>query len=93
MIVEPFETLSSRVGHWADRVGIATNRVLKGLRLNIAKERGVPAFAVFHDRALRDMVRRRPRSLDAFAEIHGVGAAKLGQFAGPFIDFIANHTG
>ena len=65
---------------------------LKGLRLNIAKERGVPAFAVFHDRALRDMVRRRPRSLDAFAEVHGVGAAKLGQFAGPFIEFIANHS-
>ena len=58
---------------------------LKALRLELAKERGVPAYVVFHDRSLIDMARRRPRTREAFAEINGVGAAKLEQFAAPFL--------
>ncbi len=65
---------------------------LKDLRLSIAQERGVPAFVVFHDRSLQDMARRRPRSQDAFAEVHGVGAAKLAKFAEPFVALIAAHV-
>jgi ATP-dependent DNA helicase RecQ len=64
---------------------------LKELRLSIARERGVPAFVVFHDRSLQDMARRRPKSHDAFAEIHGIGAAKLAKFAEPFVALIAAH--
>ena len=33
---------------------------LKALRLDLAKERGVPAYVVFPDRALVDMAQRRP---------------------------------
>ncbi len=64
---------------------------LKELRLSIAQERGVPAFVVFHDRTLQDMARRRPKSHDEFAEIHGIGAAKLAKFAEPFVALIAAH--
>ena len=64
---------------------------LKELRRSIARERGVPAFVVFHDRSLQDMARRRPRSHDAFSEVHGVGAAKLAKFAEPFVALIAAH--
>ena len=59
--------------------------VLKALRLEVAKERGVPAYVVFHDRSLIDMARRRPRTREEFAEINGVGAAKLEQLAEPFL--------
>ena len=59
--------------------------VLKALRLALARERGVPAYVVFPDRALIDMVRRRPRSEAEFAAVNGVGAAKLKRFAGPFL--------
>ena len=58
---------------------------LKALRLELARERGVPAYVVFHDRSLIDMVRRRPRTREQFAEVDGVGAAKLEQFAEPFL--------
>ncbi|MCY4450644.1 MAG: DNA helicase RecQ [Immundisolibacterales bacterium] len=58
---------------------------LKALRLDLAKERGVPAYVVFPDRTLVDMVRRRPQSEAEFAEVNGVGAAKLKQFAAPFL--------
>ena len=59
--------------------------VLKALRLEIARERGVPAYIVFPDRTLIDMARRRPRTEAEFAEVNGVGAAKLEQFAAPFL--------
>ncbi len=64
---------------------------LKELRLNLARERGVPAFVVFHDRSLQDMARRRPISHDEFAQVHGVGAAKLTKFAAPFVALITAH--
>jgi ATP-dependent DNA helicase RecQ len=64
---------------------------LKDLRLRLARERGVPAYVVFHDRSLEDMARQRPTSLDAFARVHGVGAAKLREFAAPFLELIASH--
>ena len=59
--------------------------VLKTLRLQLAKERGVPAYIVFSDRSLIDMARRRPRTEAEFAEVNGVGAAKLKAFAAPFL--------
>ncbi len=66
---------------------------LKALRLEIARERRVPAFVVFPDRTLLDMVRRRPRTEAEFAEVNGVGAAKLKEFAKPFLDAIAEAPG
>ena len=62
---------------------------LKALRLEIARERGVPAYIVFPDRTLQDMVRRRPSTEAEFAEVNGVGAAKLKEFAAPFLTAIA----
>ena len=58
---------------------------LKALRLELARARGVPAYAIFPDRTLIDMARRRPRTKAEFADVNGVGAAKLRQFARPFL--------
>jgi ATP-dependent DNA helicase RecQ len=63
---------------------------LKALRLSLAEERGVPAYVIFADRALIDMARRRPRNEAEFADVHGVGKAKLKDFAGPFLELIAH---
>ena len=59
--------------------------VLKALRLQLARDRGVPAYIVFPDRSLMDMVRRCPRTTEEFATVNGVGAAKLKAFAEPFL--------
>jgi ATP-dependent DNA helicase RecQ len=64
---------------------------LKDLRRRLAAERGVPAYIVFADRALEDMARKQPRSEADFATVHGVGAAKLRDFARPFLSCIAEH--
>lgn len=65
---------------------------LKALRLRLAKERGVPAYVVFSDKSLADMVQRQPRNETEFAEVNGVGAAKLKDFAAPFLEALATAT-
>ncbi|MCZ6590690.1 MAG: DNA helicase RecQ [Alphaproteobacteria bacterium] len=62
---------------------------LKALRLRLAKERGVPAYVVFSDKSLADMAQRQPKNAAEFAEVNGVGAAKLRDFAAPFLEAIA----
>jgi len=58
---------------------------LKALRLELAKERGVPAYVVFPDRALIEMAQRQPRTEAEFALINGVGMVKMERFAKPFL--------
>ena len=79
---------ASAVGEGLDADLLAT---LKALRLRLAKERQVPAYVVFSDRTLIDMAERQPRDLDAFAEVNGVGAAKLKEFGEVFVSAIAAH--
>jgi ATP-dependent DNA helicase RecQ len=62
---------------------------LKQLRLRLAKQRGVPAYVIFADRTLIDMAQKRPRDVAALAQVHGVGASKLRDFADLFLAEIA----
>ncbi len=64
---------------------------LKALRMRLARERRVPAYAIFPDRTLIEMAERPPRDTMEFASISGVGAAKLKQFAGVFLKTIEGH--
>jgi ATP-dependent DNA helicase RecQ len=63
---------------------------LKVVRLRLARERDVPAYVIFSDRTLIDMAERRPRTMDEFAAVNGVGAAKLKDFGRVFVDAIAD---
>ena len=58
---------------------------LKQLRLDVAREEGVPAYVIFHDRSLMDMASRKPRDLDALMACHGVGAGKLARYGERFL--------
>jgi ATP-dependent DNA helicase RecQ len=53
---------------------------LRRVRLDLAREEGVPPFVVASDRTLRDLARLRPRSLDELQRAHGIGAAKAARY-------------
>jgi ATP-dependent DNA helicase RecQ len=72
-----------------DDTGADLLQRLKALRLDLAKARDVPAYVIFSDKALIDMAARRPADRDAFAEVYGVGAAKLRDFGDIFLAEIA----
>ncbi|UCE59295.1 MAG: DNA helicase RecQ [Phycisphaerales bacterium] len=64
---------------------------LRGVRLELARERGAPAFVIFSDATLRDMARERPTTLEVFRRVHGVGDAKLSRFGKRFVSEIKHY--
>ena len=67
-------------------------QALRAYRLELAQEQNVPAYVIFTDATLREMVRERPRTLDEFARISGVGQAKLERFGEGFLRLLAEHA-
>jgi ATP-dependent DNA helicase RecQ len=64
---------------------------LRALRKHLADEHGLPPYVVFHDATLREMAERRPLTLNQFAELPGVGQAKLARYGDQFIAVIREH--
>jgi ATP-dependent DNA helicase RecQ len=66
---------------------------LKSLRGRIAREEKVPAYVVFPDRTLAEMALKRPSSLAALEEVHGVGPARREKYGERFLTIIREADG
>jgi ATP-dependent DNA helicase RecQ len=58
---------------------------LRSLRKDIADGENVPAYVVFHDKVLREMVVQRPSNEQELLKIAGVGPAKLEKYGDAFL--------
>lgn len=67
--------------------------LLRLLRKEIADKKGLPAFVVFGDAALRDMARRKPTTRQKFLEVKGVGEAKNKKYGNEFTKAISDYCG
>jgi ATP-dependent DNA helicase RecQ len=63
---------------------------LKAKRLALAATQGVPAFVVFSDATLIDMVNQKPQTREDFAQINGVGPKKLAQYSDAFLALLTS---
>ena len=72
---------------WED-VDEALFEALRGLRREIAAERGVAAFVVMHDATLRELASVRPTMIEALRHIRGLGERKIADFGGRIIETI-----
>ena len=61
---------------------------LRTVRRELADEAGVPAYIVFGDKVLLEMVARRPRSPRELLRVPGVGEAKLERYGAAFLDVL-----
>lgn len=61
---------------------------LRVLRKQIADEHNMPPYQVFGDSSLRLMAQQHPCTLEAFAQISGVGSYKLAQYGSRFVTAI-----
>jgi ATP-dependent DNA helicase RecQ len=66
---------------------------LRGVRLDLARARGVPPYVIFHDATLREMARLRPSSIGSLMTVKGVGARKAEDLGGIFLETIRAHEG
>jgi len=66
---------------------------LRAVRLEVARERGVPPYVIFHDTTLREMARLRPASRTALLGVKGVGARKADDLGDRFLGAIRQYAG
>ena len=63
---------------------------LRACRRELADEHGVPAYVIFHDRTLHEMMLMRPRNADELLAVNGVGQAKLERYGERFLEVLAD---
>jgi ATP-dependent DNA helicase RecQ len=61
---------------------------LKAKRRSLAEAMQAPAYVVFPDRTLIAMAEAKPRDLDGFSKLPGVGATKLERYGASFLEVI-----
>jgi len=63
---------------------------LRACRRELADEAGVPAYIVFGDKVLLEMVARRPSTAYELLQVPGVGQAKLERYGEAFLEVLTN---
>ena len=66
--------------------------LLKKLRKQVAKTKGLPPYVIFQDPSLEEMATVYPTSKEELANINGVGMGKVVKFGKPFIEAIAEYV-
>jgi ATP-dependent DNA helicase RecQ len=66
-------------------------RALRAWRSEQARARDVPPYVVFHDSHLRAIAARRPTTLEALAQVKGVGSKRLEGYGTALVALIKNH--
>lgn len=64
---------------------------LRQCRRRLAEEQNVPAYVIFGDTTLKQMLEKRPLSLDAMYELSGVGDRKLAAYGTAFLEVLQTH--
>jgi ATP-dependent DNA helicase RecQ len=61
---------------------------LKGLRRDLARDMGKPAYIIFSDATLIDMAQKRPKDKGQMLSLSGVGETKFQRFGNAFLEAI-----
>jgi len=62
---------------------------LRAWRAALAKEQGVPAYVILHDKTLTELAVRRPTSIDELLRIPGIGQAKAERYGEALLQLVA----
>jgi ATP-dependent DNA helicase RecQ len=63
--------------------------MLRNWRADKAREQGVPAYVILHDRTLRELAERRPNSPETLLEVPGIGHAKAERYGEDLLELLA----
>ncbi len=65
-------------------------QLLRRWRGDTAREQGVPAYVILHDKTLRELAEVRPTSHGLLASISGMGSAKIEHYGAELLELIRN---
>lgn len=80
-------TIERKDKEWAE-IDQGLFQILRQKRVELARERGVPAYIIFSDKTLRAIATKKPVTKGAFSGIYGVGENKLKSYADIFIKVV-----
>jgi ATP-dependent DNA helicase RecQ len=66
---------------------------LRQWRADTAREQGVPAYVILHDRTLRELAEMRPSTRGHLAMVSGIGAAKIEHYGAELLSIIEADAG
>ena len=66
---------------------------LRECRQSIASEHSVPAYVIFHDKTLQEMLTYRPLTAAEMLDISGVGQTKLDRYGDRFLSVLRDKAG
>lgn len=66
--------------------------MLKDLRKQVAKEKGLPPFVIFLENSLEDMATNYPTTLEELEKIQGVSKGKALRYGRKFVELIARYV-
>jgi ATP-dependent DNA helicase RecQ len=96
LLLEPAKKTPARTPMAADDfrgsmdAGIFEN--LRKLRLELARQRGVPAYIIFSDATLRDLARKRPSTPEDLLLVSGIGLKKRDTYGKRILEVIRRHS-
>ena len=73
----------------ADPVARALFEALRGHRLALAREQGLPPYVIASDRTLRELAELRPHTLDDLRLAHGIGPHKVERYGAGLLAVVA----
>jgi ATP-dependent DNA helicase RecQ len=62
--------------------------LLKQIRKQIAKQKGLPPYVIFQDPSMEEMATTYPTTEEELAQVNGVGIGKVKKFGKPFLETI-----
>lgn len=71
--------------------GAELYEILRELRGELAKAAGVPAYVIFSNATLQDMVKKQPQTLTTFKQVSGVGELKASRYGKVFLQRIREY--
>ena len=67
-------------------------KTVRAWRLERSKKEGIPPYVICNDRELAELVKSRPQTLEALAEIRGFGKGKLKKYGKELLALIAGEA-
>ncbi len=61
---------------------------LRAWRAALAREQGVPAYVILHDRTLRELAAMRPATPEELLQVNGIGAAKAARYGAALLGVV-----
>jgi len=84
---KPQKRTGAEAASW-DGVDRDLFETLRALRLEIARERRVPPYVVFHDTTLRELARLKPSTQAELRHVYGIGARKAEDLGAQILEAI-----